>query len=77
MAGSKAEYVGELGYREGEKDDGKESPEDKELREGVAGAGVTQITAGIVTNLPLSDGDLNGVNEGADGNDRPWHEANE
>ena len=66
---------GEFGTGEGEEEDGEEGPEDEELGEGVAGAGVAEVTLGIVADLPLGDGDLDGVDEGADGDDGPRHES--
>ena len=66
---------GEFGTGEGEEEDGEEGPEDEELGEGVAGAGVAEVTLGIVADLPLGDGDLDGVDEGADGDDCPRHES--
>ena len=57
------DVAGQLGSGEGEEDDGKEGPEDEELGEGVAGAGVAKVAARIVANLPLGDGDFNGVDE--------------
>ena len=71
------DVAGQLGAGEGEEDDGKESPEDEELGEGVAGAGVAEVALGIVADLPLGDGDVDGVDEGADGDHRPGHEADE
>src|ERR1700736_2531626 len=71
------DIAGELRSGEGEEDDGKEGPEDEELGEGVAGAGVAEVAAGIVANLPLGDGDFDGIDEGAEGDDRPGHEADE
>ena len=71
------DVAGELGSREGEEDDGEEGPEDEELGEGVAGAGVAEVTLGVVADLPLGDGDFDGVDQGADGDDGPGHEADE
>ena len=71
------DVAGELGAGEGEEDDGEERPEDEELGEGVARAGVAEIALGLVADLPLGDGDVDGVDQGADGDDRPGHEADE
>ena len=71
------DVAGKLRSGEGEEDDGEESPEDEELGEGVAGAGVAEVAGGVVTDLPLGDGDFDGVDEGADGHDGPGHEADE
>ena len=71
------DVAGEFGSGEGEEDDGKEGPEDEELGEGVACAGVAEVAAGVVADLPLGDGDFDGVDEGADGDDGPWNKADE
>ena len=71
------DVAGQLRSGEGEEDDGKERPEDEELGEGVAGAGVAEIAAGVVADLPLGDGDFDGVDQRADGDDCPGHEADE
>ena len=71
------DVAGEFGTGEGEEEDGEERPEDEELGEGVAGAGVAEVTLGVVADLPLGDGDLDGVDEGADSDDGPGHEAEE
>ena len=55
------DVAGELRDREGKEDDGKESPEDEELGEGVAGADVTEVALRLVANLPLVDGDGHAV----------------
>jgi len=38
---------------------------------------VAEVAAGVVADLPLGDGDLGGINNGADGHDGPGHEADE
>jgi len=67
------DVAGEFGAGEGEEEDGKESPEDEELGEGVSCAGVAEVTAGVVPDLPLGNGDLDGVGKGADGHHGPGH----
>ena len=71
------DVAGEFGAGEGEEEDGEESPEDEELGEGVTCASVAEVAAGVVPDFPLGYGDLDGVNEGADGHDGPGHEADE
>ena len=58
------DVAGELGAGEGEEDDGEERPEDEELGEGVACAGVAEVAAGVVADLPLGDGDVDGSRRG-------------
>src|ERR1700738_1066143 len=60
------QYVSrKLRSRKGEEHNWKECPEHQKLREGVSGAGVTQISLRIVPDLPLCDRDLNGVDQRA------------
>ncbi len=71
------DVAGELGSGEGEEEDREERPEDEELGEGVACAGVAEIALGFMADLPLGDGDLDGIDERADGDDGPGHQADE
>ena len=71
------DVAGELRSGEREEDDGEECPEDEELGEGIARAGVAKVAAGVVADLPLGNGDFDGVDEGSDGDDGPRHQADE
>ena len=69
------DVAGELGVGKREEDDGHEGPEDEELGEGVAGAGVAEVGHGLAANFPLGEGDADGVDEGAEGKGCPGKEA--
>ncbi len=56
---------------------GKRAQRTRELGEGVACAGVAEVAAGVMANLPLGDGDFDGIDEGADGDDGPGNETDE
>ena len=71
------DVAGKLRAGEGEEEDGEDGPEDEELGEGVAGAGVAEITDAFAANAPLGDGSLDGVDEGAQAENGPGHEADD
>src|ERR1035438_6902209 len=67
------DVTGKFGLREGEEDDGDESPENKEFGEGVAGAIGSGTAQTGSSQAPLSNGSENAVNQCANGDDRPGH----
>ena len=71
------DVAGEFGLREGEKENGNESPENQEFGEGIAGAFGGGLIGLGVAQPPLRHGGLNTVDKGADGEDGPGHEAHQ
>ena len=68
------DVTGQFGLREGEENNGNESPEHQEFRERVAGTVGLSFCHGGVAKAPFRHRSLDAIDERPHRNHRPWHQ---